>query len=130
MSYQHAVVWIDHLHATVIDFSVDDQHVAVVEREGGQRQVHRKSGEPGPGKPAPDHHFYDEVAAAVGDAREILIVGPGSAKLELRKDLDARHKAVAQRVVGVEPSDHPSDRELLAYAKKYFKKVDALRGKG
>ena len=62
MSYQHAVVWIDHLHATVIDFSVDDQHVAVVEREGGQRQVHRKSGEPGPGKPAPDHHFYDEVA--------------------------------------------------------------------
>ena len=130
MSYQHAVVWIDHLHATVIDFTVDDQHIAVVEREGGQRQVHRKSGLPGAGKPGPDHHFYDEVATALGDAREILIVGPGSAKLEFRKDLDTRHKVVAGRVVGIESADHPSNGELLAFAKKYFKKVDALRGEG
>lgn len=130
MSYQHAVVWIDHQHATVIDFSVDDKHVAIVEREGGQRQVHRRSGTPGSGKPAPDHHFFDEVTAALGNAREILVVGPGSAKLEFRKDLDARHKAVAGRVVGVESADHPTEGELLAYARKYFKKVDALRGEG
>lgn len=131
MSYQHAVVWIDHQHATVIDFSVDDQHVSVVEREeGGQRQVHRKSGLPGSGKPAPDHHFYDEVAAALGDAREILIVGPGVAKQELKKDLDLRHKALAGRVVGIESADHPSSGQLLAMAKKYFKRIDALRGEG
>jgi len=130
MSYQHAVVWIDHQHATVIDFSFDDQHVKMVEREGGQRQVHRKSGFPGTGKPGPDHHFYDEVAAALGDAREILIVGPGTAKTELRKDLDARHKDVAKRVVGVESSDHPSNGQLLDIAKKYFKRIDALRGEG
>ena len=130
MSYQHAVVWIDHQHATVIDFTVDDQHVALVEREGGQRQVHRKSGQPGTGKPGTDHHFYDEVCAALGDAREILIVGPGNAKLELKKDIDARHKTVAQRVVGVESADHPSNGELLAMARKYFKRVDALRGEG
>ena len=66
MSYQHAVVWIDHLHATVIDFSVDDQHVAVVEREGGQRQVHRKSGEPGPGKRDGSGTPYAAVIAGIG----------------------------------------------------------------
>ena len=130
MSYQHAVVWIDHLHARVIDFSFDDKHVVAVEREGGQRQVHRKSGFPGSGKPAPDHHFYDEVATALGDSREVLIVGPGTAKLEMKRDLDLRHKALAGRVVGVENADHPTNGELVAMAKKYFKRIDALRGEG
>lgn len=128
MSHQHAVLWIDHLHARVIDFGFDETHIVAVDREGGQRQVHRKSGLPGTGKPGPDHHFFDEVAAALGDAREILIVGPGNAKLEFRKDLDARHQAVGKRVVGVESADHPSDGELLTFARKYFKRIDALRG--
>ena len=33
-----------------------------------------------------------------------------------------------KRVVGVETLDHPSDRELLAYARKYFRRVDSLLG--
>ena len=65
MSYQHAVVWIDHLHATVIDFTVDDQHIAVVEREGGQRQVHRKSGLPGAGKPLTDLGDTDDPISSL-----------------------------------------------------------------
>lgn len=129
MSYQHAVLWIDHVHARVIDFSVDDRHVTAVEREeGAQRQVHRRSGQPGSGKTPVDHGFFDEVTAALGDAREILIVGPGNAKQELMRDMEARHADVAKRVVAVESADHPSDGELLAFARKYFKKVDALRG--
>jgi len=128
MSYQHAVVWVDHQHATVIDFTVDDKHVVTIASETGQRKLHRRSGIPGSGKAAPDHVFYDEVAAALGNAREILIVGPGSAKQELHRDLQTRHAAIATCVVGVESVDHPSDGELLAYAKKYFKRIDALRG--
>ncbi|MDO8362039.1 MAG: translational machinery protein [Actinomycetota bacterium] len=128
MSYSHAVVWIDHQHATVIDFTFDDQHVVAVEREGGQRKLHRKSGFPGSGKAATDHHFYDEVATALGNASEVLIVGPGNAKVELHHDLQVRHAALAKRVVGVESVDHPSDGALLAHARKYFKRYDALRG--
>lgn len=128
MSYQHAVLWIDHVHARVIDFSVDDRHVTAVERDTEQRQVHRRSGTPGSGKQPVDHVFFDDVATALGDAREILIVGPGGAKQELMHDLQARHAGVAKRVVAVETADHPSDGELLAFARKYFKKVDALRG--
>ena len=59
---------------------------------------------------------------------EILIVGPGGAKTELHHDLQARHASVAQHVVAVEGSDHPSDGQLLAFARKYFKRIDALRG--
>ncbi len=128
MSYQHAIVWIDHQHATVIDFAVDDRHVHLVEREGGQRKIHRKSGAPGPGKAGDDPHFHDAVVDAIGDAREVLIAGPGNAKVSFRKDLEHRHAKVAGRVVGMEAMDHPSDGQLLAYAKQYFKKYDALHG--
>jgi hypothetical protein len=30
--------------------------------------------------------------------------------------------------VGIETVDHPTDGQLLAYAKKYFAKADALKG--
>lgn len=128
MSYQHAIVWIDHQHATVIDFAVDDKHVHLVEREGEDRRIHRKSGIPGAGKAADDPKFFDAVVQAIGNAREVLIVGPGNAKLSFNHDLERHHAKVASRVVGVESMDHPSNGELLAFARKYFKKYDALHG--
>jgi stalled ribosome rescue protein Dom34 len=72
--------------------------------------------------------FFDEVAKAVGDSPEILVTGPGTAKVSFMTDLEKRHAQVAKQVVGVESLDHPSDAELLAFAKRYFKRVDALRG--
>ena len=128
MSYQHAVVWLDHLRAVVIDFSIDKEHVHVVASDTEQRQVHRKSGLPGSGKAAEDHVFFDHVVAAIGDAREVLILGPGTAKQSFKKDLDKRHPRVAALVVGVESADHPTVDEQLAFARKYFRKVDNLRG--
>ena len=127
MSLQHAVVWLDHHRAVVIDFSRDAEHVHIVPSNTEQRQIHRRSGGTGQ-KAAEDRHFFDDIVAAIGDAREILIVGPGSARTEFRKDLDKHHTAVAARVVGVESADHPSVDDLLTYARKYFKRVDALKG--
>jgi len=68
-----------------------------------------------------------EVIHAVAEANEILIVGPGSAKLELLKHANAHDATVAEKIIGVETVDHPSDGQLLAYAKKYFIKADNLR---
>lgn len=128
MSYQHAVVWLDHLRAVVIDFSIDKDHVHLVPSHTDQRQLHRKSGDGGPGKAADDHVFFDDIVAAIGDAKEVLLVGPGTAKTAFRHDLDKRHPAVAKLVVGIETVDHPQVDDLLVYARKYFRRVDNLRG--
>ncbi|MFZ9628269.1 MAG: translational machinery protein [Ilumatobacteraceae bacterium] len=128
MSYQHAIVWIDTQHATVIDFSVDDRHVVQVEREGGPVRVHLRSGVPGDGKHPADPTFFRAVVDALGDAREVLVVGPGQGKVFFRKELEQHHPAVARRVVGMESLDHPSHGELLDFATRYFRRVDALRG--
>ncbi len=130
MSYQHAVVWLDHLRAVVIDFAIDQHHVHLVASDTEHRQVHRKSGPAKDGgfKAAEDRAFFDDIVAAIGDAREILIVGPGQAKTAFRHDLDHRHAAVAKLVVGMETADHPTVDQLLDYSKKYFKRIDNLRG--
>ena len=99
-----------------------------------RRQVHRKAGPmdsgkaAGGSKAAEDRAFHEDIVTAVGDAREILICGPGQAKLAFRKELERRHPQMAKLVVGVETTDHPSVDQLLAYARKYFKRIDALRG--
>lgn len=130
MSYQHAVVWLDHLRAVVIDFAIDQHHVHMVASDTEHRQVHRKSGPARDGgfKATEDRAFFDDIVAAIGDAREILIVGPGQAKTAFRHDLEHRHANIAKLVVGVESADHPSVDELLTYSKKYFKRIDNLRG--
>ena len=133
-SYQHAVVWLDHLRAVVIDFSVDKNHVHLVASDTEQRQVHRKAGPMDSGKAndgfkAPeDREFFDGIVEAIGDAREVLIVGPGQAKHAFRKELDKRHPKIAELVVSVQTVDHPRIDELLDYARRYFKRVDSLRG--
>ncbi len=127
MSYPHVIVWLDHHRATVIDFSIDDQHVQRVASENPV-QLHRKSGPMGTGRAPDDRQFFDEVTRTIEPAAEVLVVGPGTAKVSFMTDLERRAPQVAKKVVGVESADHPSDGELLAFARRYFKRIDALRG--
>jgi hypothetical protein len=74
-----------------------------------------------------DGQFFTEVEAALGDAKEILIVGPAGAKVELETHMKQHAKDLAACVVGIEPVDHPSDGQLLAMARKYFHASDQMR---
>lgn len=128
MTMPHAVIWMDHREAHIVEFALDEHHEHKVRQHGGPRALHRQASSVGSGNAPVDHKYFDEVVAALGDTREILIAGPGTAKIEFKADLDARHKAVADRVVGVETLDHPTDKQLLAFAKKYFVRVDNMLG--
>jgi hypothetical protein len=92
--------------------------------------LHSRAGTIGSGHTPEDQKYYHEVAHALSDAAEILIVGPSSAKLELIKHLHKHDSAIADKIVGVESVDHPTDRQVLAYARHYFARVDQMRGTG
>lgn len=130
MTHRHAIVWLDHYHATVTDFSVDHTHSVSISSAGEVPQLHIRAGRPGSGHIANDVNFFADVVTALGEAKEILIVGPGLARTAFARFVIERHPRVAKRVVGVEPMDHPTDRELLAFAKKYFHRTDQLLGDG
>jgi hypothetical protein len=92
------------------------------------RHLQRKRGSVSGSRQPEDQQYYHEVVEAFADAQEVLIVGPGHAKLELIKHIHAHDHQIVDRVVGVETVDHPGDGQLVAYARKYFVAKDRMLG--
>jgi hypothetical protein len=128
MSFNHAVVWIDHSDAHILGFNAEASEAKQVHAHSSHKKQHLKSGIPGSGHAPEDQGYYHEVAEGLAPAGEILIVGPASAKLALLKHLQKHDPVLAGKVVGIESVDHPSDGQLLAYARHYFIGADRMRG--
>jgi hypothetical protein len=127
VTHSHAVAWIDHREAHIIHFNPDATEAATLKPHAPHRHLHHKSGATGAGHDNPDAAYLAGVASALADASEILIVGPAGAKLELMHYLKAHQAEVAKKVVGVETVDHPSEGELLKFARKFFTAADRMR---
>jgi stalled ribosome rescue protein Dom34 len=125
--HYHAVVWIDHRAAHIFHFNATDADKLVVHPDNPVRHLHHKANSLGSGHAPEDQNFLEEVAKSLADAGAILIVGPSNEKTELAKHIERRHPEMKVRIEGVEPADHPSDGELVAYARKYLKSADLLR---
>jgi stalled ribosome rescue protein Dom34 len=123
MSHYHAVVWIDHQKGTVWQFTPTEQENTVVHAHGGHRVHSRKSTH---GASAAEHKFFDDVAHALEGAHEILIIGPAQTKQEFAAYLRQRHAALGGAIVAVESADHPSDPEVLDYARRHFAAIDRI----
>lgn len=132
MSHYHAVVWIDHREAHVMHISPDDVEACIVRPAKPHQKLHNKRGADkggavGTGRAPEDDHFYHEVVEALKGANEILIVGPASAKLYLIKHIHSHDHQLSDKVIGVETVDHPTDAQLVSYARKYFNAADRMR---
>lgn len=106
--------------------SPDDVEKSVIHPAKPHVHLHSKRGTVGSGRQAEDQSYYHAVADALSGAQEILVVGPAQAKLQLIKHIHAHHPAMSALVVGVETVDHPSDAQVIAYARKYFLAKDQL----
>ena len=117
----HAVVWIDHHEARVFHFSASEFDVVVVHPQHPVRHIHHKANTIGSGHAAEDHAFLQQVADALADAGAILITGPANAKTALINHIEQHAPALKAKIRGVEALDHPTDGEILALARKFFK---------
>jgi hypothetical protein len=126
-------LWIDHRKAIVV--AVTDKReeitliISMVEKQARRSQDSRHTGPYEPLQvPADDSRqkaftghlniYYDAVIASIRDAESILIFGPGEAKGELKKRLEAIN--IGGRIVGVETVDKMTDRQIAAKVRKYF----------
>ncbi|MEI8324505.1 MAG: translational machinery protein [Betaproteobacteria bacterium] len=126
MSHYHAIVWLDHKEARVMHISPHDVEKSVLHPAHSHVHVHSRVGTLGDGHQVEDQDYYHAVAAALQGAHEILVVGPAQAKLQLIKHIHAHDRAMVDKVIGVETVDHPSDGQLVAYARKYFVAKDRM----
>jgi stalled ribosome rescue protein Dom34 len=126
MSYYHSVVWIDRQKATVWQFTSTREEWTLVHSHDQHQKLHgRKSTHGGHQHPS-DPKFFEEAAAALAGTHEILIIGPAETKQEFANFLREKHAPLANGIVAVETADHPSDAEVLSYARRHFKALDRM----
>jgi len=125
-NHYHAAVWIDHHEARVFHFNATDVDEIVVHPEHPTRHIHHKANSIGSGHTSEDHAFFQDVISAIGTASAILVTGPANAKTELIKHIHQHDPNRMKVIAGVETVDHPSDAQLVAHARHYFKAEDRM----
>lgn len=117
MSTFHAVVWMDHSEAHVVMF--DREHMEAQRVKSRSHHKHQ-------GKTADNAAFFGDIATALAGTHEVLLAGPGIARNQFRDWCAGHRGAVASAIVESVSADHPTDAQLVAMARQYFKKFDAM----
>ena len=127
-SNRHVTVWIDHNEARL--FHVDAESVEETTVRAPMRHIHRHP----KGGTAEHHHpddaqsFYRSVARELEGVERVLVVGPSTAKLHFVRYVHKNEQGLEPRIVGLETVDHPTDKQLVAYSKRYFAADDQMQG--
>jgi stalled ribosome rescue protein Dom34 len=123
MSFHHAVVWLDHTKAQVIHFDLSAAESESLKTHSAHPHPHIKHGE---SHASDNTEFFKDIAEALKDSLEILVVGPAEEKTAFVKYLTENLPAIAGKIKGVETVDHPSEGQLLAHARKHFLSTGGL----
>jgi len=65
--------------------------------------------------------FYQQIVGFLQDADKILIMGPGEAKLELKKEI-SKSKILAPKIVDVQTCDKMTNNQIVSKVQSYFDK--------
>lgn len=117
MSTFHAVVWMDHSEAHVVMF--DREHVQAQRIKSRSHHKHN-------GKAEDCAAFFTDIGQALSGSHEVLLTGPGLARTQFRDWSEKHQAAIAGVIVDSVPTDHPTDPQLVALARQYFKKFDNM----
>lgn len=127
MSHSHAIVWMDSREAHVFRFSADDVESQHIRAHNPFRKIHHKAGVIGAGHMQLDHRYFSDIAEALDGVEEWLLTGPGAAKNELARHVEEHLPDLKGKLCGMQPSDHPTDGELVDQARRAFKSLDRMR---
>ena len=124
--HAHAAVWIDHKVAKIFEFNKEDVTQEAIHHRNAAQQIHHKAGSVGSGHASEDDAYLREVAKALTKTPEILILGPGHVKWQLRSYLNLHEPRISERIMAVVDEDHPSDKQIVDHARKYFSRIDRM----
>ena len=107
----HAVVYIDHRAARVIQFDP---------ARGGQAQAHERrdlARQDSAGSRSEDAFFID-ICEVLDAADEILVMGAQANLADFRRFVEGHRRDLAASITAYEVSERPSNQQLLALARK------------
>ena len=131
---RYAGVWIDHEKACIVMISNGKGKVSTIKSNiAGHVRLSggaRSKSPYGPQDVASEkkveekrkhhlHDYYQEIIQNIRTADKILNIGPGEAKIELKKEM-GKSKELSRKISKVEPADKLTERQLAAKVKDYF----------
>ena len=109
---KHTILWLDHQEAHIFHVRPEAFEESAVQAPARHLHRHPKGASEAKSHPEDPKHFFDDVAKALEGADEILLVGPGTAKLHFLKYAHKHQRDLESKIFGVETVDHPSDKQL------------------
>jgi len=123
MTIQHAVLWMDHQKAIVLRLAHNISHRKIIHNE--QRHFHRNRDSLG-SRAERDRPYFADVAAALGETPEILLLGSGVGRLDFSAWLIEHRPDLARHVLRNAAWGHATDDELLAEGRRFFSAADRI----
>ena len=121
MTLFHAVAFIDHVHAQVLQF--DAEHV-LAQKVKARSHVTKQHGS----SVRTEHEFFSHVCDALEGIPEVLMTGPKTGLADFKHYIEKHRKPLADRIKAYEAVDHPRDAQLVALARQFFVKHDRMSG--
>jgi inhibitor of KinA sporulation pathway (predicted exonuclease) len=121
MTMFHAVVWLDHHKAQVLQFDAEHVQASKVKAHTHHTAQHGSA-------VRSVHEFHAHVCDALKDIPEVLVTGSKTSLSDFRHYVEKHRPQLAPHIAGWEAVDHPSDRQLVALARQYFLRHDRMSG--
>jgi len=120
----HAAVWLDHREARVFRLASRQVDEVTVRTPQHLHRRHPKGESGAKEHPEDEKQFFHELTRALAAYQHVLIVGPSTAKLAFVQYVHEHDRALESRIDGVETVDHPTDAQVAAFGKRFFKLED------
>ncbi len=121
MSFAHALVRIDHENAKVLQFNAQEFEVHKVRLHA--HETHQRGS-----AVRNEHEFFAAVCDSVAAIPELVVTGPRTAQSDFKHYVTKHRPALVSRIIGWEASDHATDGELAAMARRFFDKQARMAG--
>ncbi len=120
-------IWVDHTNAWIVRYDKGVETILKIESQVDPRVKHTG----GSHEARVSHHkiegrryehaqkFYHEIISKIGAVDDFVLMGPGSAKTELKKNI-ARNKSLAEKLRDTFAADHMTDRQIAARVREFF----------
>jgi stalled ribosome rescue protein Dom34 len=121
MTTFHAVAWVDHQGAQILQFDVEHVQAQKVKAHSHHTRQHASS-------VRTEHEYYGEVCDALAGISEVLVVGPKTGLADFRHYVEKHRSAAGRCIVGWEVAERATENQLVAMARQYFLKYDRMAG--
>lgn len=110
MSFRHAVIWMDHHSAHVIEFDAEhmqERHHRAHDHPTRQHRSQVRS----------EHEFFAEVCDALAGMESILLTGAHKVQADFHHFIEKHRPALLTLISSWEVVNHPTSAQLVALAR-------------